>query len=72
MVEIGPILYNPYILPACLYVTVSCCVPHNGLEIMLLSQPLYSEDCLFDVFTLYYGFQNSLHISKLFIQPKEM
>ena len=29
-------------------------------------------DCLFDVFTLYYGFQNSLHISKLFIQPKEM
>jgi hypothetical protein len=42
MGEIGPILYNPYILSACLYISGSYCVPHNGLEIMfLLSQPLY-------------------------------
>ena len=40
--EIGPILHNPYTLSACLCVTASCCVPQNGLEIMLLlSQPLY-------------------------------
>jgi hypothetical protein len=40
--EIGPIWYNPYKFSACLYVTVTCCVPHNDLEIMLLlSQPLY-------------------------------
>jgi hypothetical protein len=42
MGEIGPILHNPYTLSACLCVTASCCVPQNGLEIMLLlSQPLY-------------------------------
>jgi hypothetical protein len=34
--EIGPILYYPYTLSACLYMTVSCCVSHNGLDIMLL------------------------------------
>ena len=40
--EISPILYNPYILSACLYITISCCVSHNGLEItLILSQPLY-------------------------------
>jgi hypothetical protein len=30
--EIGPILYNLYTLSACLYETVYCCVPHNGLK----------------------------------------
>jgi hypothetical protein len=40
--EIGPILYNLYELSACLYMRVSCCVLHNGLEIiLLLSQSLY-------------------------------
>ena len=51
MGKTGPILYKPYTLSACLYMTGSCCVPHNGLEIMLfLSQPLYLMDCLFDAF----------------------
>jgi hypothetical protein len=35
-------IINPYTLSASLYITGSCCVPHNDLEIMLLlSQPPY-------------------------------
>ena len=49
--EISPILYNPYTRSAYLYVTVSCCVQHYGLEIMLLlSQPLYQQDWFFVLF----------------------
>ena len=65
--EIGPILYNPYTLSACLYVTVSCCIPHNGLEIMLLlSQPIVYLMFLHYtmVFRTAYIFQNYLYIQK--------
>jgi hypothetical protein len=67
MGEICPILYNPYTLSACWHMTGSCCVPHNGLEIMLLlSQPIVYLMFLHYtmVFRTAYKFQNYLYSQK--------
>jgi hypothetical protein len=70
MGEIGLILYNPYTLYVCLHKTESCCVSHNGLEMMLfLSQSI--SRIVYLIFLYYtmvfrtaYIFQNYLYSQK--------